>query len=103
MAAFAYVLLPVTGLVAYLGGRSRRARFHGLQAVALGFLWPLALYGASLLSPVVTQAVFGAGIVLWLALLLGAARGRDPKIPVVGSHLERLAEISPRARQREVK
>ena len=103
MAALAYVLLPVTGLVAYLGGRNRRVRFHGLQAVAFGLLWPLSLYGASLLSPVVTQVVFGAGIVLWLTLLLGTARGRDPKIPVVGAYLERLAEVSPRARQREVK
>jgi uncharacterized membrane protein len=96
MAAFAYVLLPVTGVVAYFGGRDRRARFHGLQAVTYGSLWPLFLYGASLVSPVVTQIVFAAGLALWLALLIGAARGRDPKIPVIGAHLERLADASPR-------
>ena len=90
MAALAYVLLPVSGLIAYSMGASSRTRFHGLQAVVLGLKWPLALYAASFLSPVVTQLVFAAGLAAWLWLLVATAAGRDPRLPVVGNYLQRV-------------
>ena len=97
MAALAYVLLPLSGLIAYFGGSSERVRFHGLQAVALGALWPAALYGASAITAGVTQAVFAAGAVLWLALIGMTAEGKDVHLPIVGRPLARAAAHSPRA------
>jgi uncharacterized membrane protein len=86
MAALAYLLLPVTGLVAYLMGGDR-ARAHGLQAIAIGLLWPLSLYAAALGPAVAVQAVFGLWAVVWLAFLVATALGRDPRLPLVGSLL----------------
>ena len=96
VAAFAYLLLPVTGLVAYLFG-DERARFHGLQAILFGALWPLGLYAASALAPGATRAVFAAGAVVWLGAILATAMGRDPALPGLRTPLTRWAEQDPRA------
>jgi uncharacterized membrane protein len=96
MAALAYVVPPVTGLVAYLAARTPRTRFHGLQSVLLGVLWPLALYAGALVSPGVTQAAGAAGLLAWLVFAVGAAVGRDPHWPLLGARLRALAEHSPR-------
>ena len=97
MPALAYVLLPVSGLIAYLLGPDARVRFHGLQAIALGLAWPLGLYAASAVSATATQIVFVVGAAAWLVLLVGAAVGRDPRLPLAGRRLERAAEADPRA------
>lgn len=97
MAALAYVLLPVSGLVAYLKGASQRLRFHGLQAIFIGLIWPLALYACTYLSPGATQACFAVGGVVWLGFLAAAAFGADPRIPLVGAALQRAALADPRA------
>ncbi|MGH2749140.1 MAG: hypothetical protein ACRDKB_14635 [Actinomycetota bacterium] len=81
MTALAYLLPPVTGLVAYFRGRSGRARFHGLQSIALGVAWPAALYGADLVGRSAVAFVAAAGAVAWLYLIVGAALGRDPRLP----------------------
>ena len=94
MAGFAYLLLPVTGLIAYFGGGNARARFHGLQAIALGLVWPVLLYAGSFLAAAVTQVVFGVGVLVWLLFLIGALIGRDPKIPGLWTPLSRLAVAS---------
>ena len=96
MAALAYVLPPLSGLVAYLSGGSERIRWHGLQSVLLGVIWPVALFGAALLTPGVTQIVWLIGAVAWLTLLLGAAVGRDPRLPAVGARLRAWAQDAPR-------
>ncbi len=62
-----------------------------MQAITVGLLWPLGLYLGSFVSPVVTQVVFGAGVVSWIVLLFGTAAGRDPRIPMIGGWLWRLA------------
>ena len=93
MAAFAYLLLPVTGLVAYLTGRDQRTRTHGLQAISIGLLWPLSLYAASLGPAAAVQIVFAFFTLVWLALLLLTLFGRDPSIPIVGKRLAALAEL----------
>lgn len=98
MAALAYLMPPVSGLVAYLFGATVRIRWHGLQAVLFGVLWPVALYVGSWLAPIVTRAVFGLGMVVWLGLIVGTARGRDVVLPILGAPLKRAAEVSPRAR-----
>ncbi|MGI8775062.1 MAG: hypothetical protein ACR2KQ_08650 [Actinomycetota bacterium] len=81
MAALAYLLLPVSGLIAFLFSSDPRVSFHGVQAIVFGTLWAVTLYGASVASPVVTQVVAVLGVVVWLILLVGAAAGRDPALP----------------------
>jgi len=95
-AGAAYLLLPVTGLIAYLTSEESRIRFHGLQAIFLGLLWPVGLYVAALGPPVLVQLVFAAGAVVWLVFLVAAAIGRDPRLPVFSSMLDRLAEVGVR-------
>ena len=97
MAAFAYLLLPVTGLVAYLTGRDQRTRAHGLQAISIGLLWPVCLYLAALGPAVAVQAVFVIFTLVWLAFLLLTLFGRDPRLPIVGKALASLAETGTRA------
>lgn len=97
MAALAYVLLPVSGLVAYLKGGSPRTRFHGLQAVALGLTWPVALYACTYVSPGATQAGWAAGGLVWLGFLVATAFGGNPRIPFLGRMLQRAARADPRA------
>ena len=91
MAALAYALLPVSGLIAVLTAGDARVRFHGLQAIALGLLWPLLLYAAAAVSERITQAVFGIGVIVWLGYLLGTLVGKDPRLPALSGALERTA------------
>ena len=98
MAALAYVLLPVSGLLAFVLGKTPRLRWHGLQAVAFGTLWPIALYAASAVTPLLTQVVFVAGTLSWLGLIVGSGRGRDPRLPVIGRRLKRIADADPQPR-----
>ena len=100
MAALAYLLLPVTGLVAYLTGRDLRTRFHGLQAITIGLLWPVAMYAASIGPPVAVQVVFGIGFVTWAGFLIATLAGRDPRLPGLAHRLEVLSVASSRAERR---
>lgn len=97
MAALAYLLLPVTGLVAYLMGRSARTRWHGLQAVALGLVWPAALYACTYLTPGATQLCALVGALVWVGFLGATAVGLDPRIPLAGGYLRRAAAQDPRS------
>ena len=94
MAALAYLLLPVTGLIVYVTTRDRRARFHALQAVTLGVAFPVLLYLAAIGPPVVVQVAGIVGAVTWVGFFVAALAGRDPKIPGLGHHLERLSVLS---------
>ncbi|HVF52227.1 MAG TPA: hypothetical protein VNC78_01335 [Actinomycetota bacterium] len=91
MSVLAYLLSPVSGLVVFLVARSPRARFHGLQSVIVGTLWPLALYLGAYISPRVTQIVAAVVVATWVALVSGAATGRDPHVPWLGRNLARIA------------
>ena len=91
MATLAYVLLPLSGIAAFLGGGSVRTRMHGLQAIVFGTVWPLALYGASEISPGATKAVFLVGALIWGVFLIGTLLGRDPMIPGLRGPLMRAA------------
>lgn len=91
MAALSYVLLPITGLVALALGSEPRTRFHGLQAIVFGLVWVLALYGGAAVGPAVTRVVFATGALGWLVLVGATAAGGDPKLPGIGSLLERAA------------
>lgn len=91
MAGLAYLLLPVTGLVAYFSGKTPRVRWHGLQAVVLGALWPALLYLAAAAAEALVLPVAAAGAAVWLLFLLGAALGRDPALPWLGPKLRELA------------
>jgi uncharacterized membrane protein len=96
MAALAYLLLPVTGLIAYFNSGSARVRFHGLQAVLLGLIWPLVIYGFSALSAGAGLVAWAGGAAVWLVLMLSTAAGLDFGIPLVGRYLRRAAEQSPK-------
>jgi len=96
VAALAYLLLPVSGLAAYLAGRSARTRFHGLQAVTLGLAWPAALYACTYVTPGATQACALVGAVTWLGFLVATALGLDPRIPFAGRYLEEAAREDPK-------
>jgi uncharacterized membrane protein len=100
MAAFAYVLPPATGLIAYLLGRSARARRHGLQSVAFGALWPSALYAGAVVSDRAAQVIFVAGAALWIGLLVVTAAGRDAHLPGTGRWLQSAAASPPREHPR---
>ena len=91
MAALAYLLLPLSGLLAFFSQRSARIRFHGAQAVVVGLVWPLLLYAASALSPTATQVVFAAGAILWVTLIVMTAAGRDVRLPLIGPICARAA------------
>jgi uncharacterized membrane protein len=97
MAALAYLLPPLTGLLAYLFGSSERLRWHGLQSIVLGVAWPAGLYAGALVTPGATQTIAAVGALLWASFLAAAAVGRDPRWPLVGSWLRRAAEDAPRA------
>jgi uncharacterized membrane protein len=97
MAAFAYLLPPVSGFLAYLWGRDLRTRFHGLQAVGLGALTPALLYGASSISGTATRVVGAIAGLLWVLALLAAVVGRDLRVPVIGQISARLVGYEVRA------
>jgi uncharacterized membrane protein len=91
MAGLAYLLLPVTGLVAYFSGTTPRVRWHGLQAIVLGALWPALLYLAGTASDSLVLPVAAGGAAVWLLFLLAALVGRDPSLPWLGPKLRELA------------
>jgi uncharacterized membrane protein len=95
MAALAYVLLPVSGLIAYALGTSPRMRKHGLQAIVLGAMWPAALFVASWISEWTTRVVFVLGALTWIVAMVVAAAGRDLRLPGLGVLLERAAALPP--------
>ena len=94
MAALAYLLLPLSGVVAFFGSSNPRGRFHGAQAIFYGTLWALALWACSAVSPGATQICFVAGSVGWLALMLATSLGKDPQVPLVGRWLARSGGFS---------
>ena len=98
MAALAYLLLPVSGLIAYMKGRTVRVRWHGLQAITLGVAWPAALYVCSWVSPGATQGAFIAGAGAWVVLMVAAAAGREVGVPGLKGVLERAARRPPGTR-----
>lgn len=95
MSALAYLVPPLSGAVAFFRGTSVRVRFHGLQSIAFGTLWPALLWLCSFVSAAATQVVFGAGAGTWLLLLFVTAGGRDPRLPLLGRALAHAAEIPP--------
>ncbi|HEX2058481.1 MAG TPA: hypothetical protein VHI71_08935 [Actinomycetota bacterium] len=95
MAALAYLVLPVTGMLAYFSGRSSRVRFHGLQAIVLGALWPALLYVAAALNESVVVPVALGGAALWVLFLGATAFGKDPALPWIGPKLKELATDEP--------
>ena len=94
MAALAYLAPPISGAVAFFFGSQPRVRFHGLQAVAIGAVWPIVLFGSSLLSASVTQAMFVLGVLVWIGSFVVAATGRDLRLPIVGRVLARASGLS---------
>lgn len=96
MAALAYLFPPISGLIAYFMGRDERVRYHGMQAVIFGLVWPMAIYGCSRISPGATQVAFFAGAAMWLLLFALTAFGLNPRLPGTGPILTRLTTESPR-------
>lgn len=91
MAGLAYLLLPLSGLIAFLSGGSARLRFHGLQAIVFGTSWAGLLYGASALGATATLIMAATGAIVWVIFALGAALGADPALPWIGQTLWKVA------------
>ena len=98
MATLAYLFPPLTGLAVYFVADTARERFHGLQAIALGLLAALTLYGASAISSSITPFVFGLWVLMWVALIVTSLIGMDVRIPGLGRLLQRASIDDPRAR-----
>lgn len=81
MAALAYLLLPLTGLCAFVLSHRSRVRLHGLQAIVIGTAWVVLLYAAAALSDAATVAVAVLGVLVWLGFLVATALGFDPRLP----------------------
>ena len=81
MAALAYLLPPLTGLLTYALGRDERARWHGLQSVVFGFAWPVLIYAASLAGATGTRVTFAAGALTWIGFFGLTVIGRNPRLP----------------------
>jgi uncharacterized membrane protein len=96
VATLAYLFPPITGLAVYLVAPSERERFHGLQAIGLGLLAAISLYGASAISGGLTPFVFAFWVFVWLGLILATVMGKDPRIPLLGGVLKRAAIGDPR-------
>ena len=95
MVALAYLLPPVSGFLAFIKGRSERMRLHGLQSLLLGAAWPASLYVCSWIAPLATQLAFVAFASLWVALIVGAAMGKDPILPGLGPLLRQASREGP--------
>ncbi len=96
MTGFAYLFPPLTGLIAFFAGAKERTRWHGLQSVVLGSIWPAGLYAGAFVSPVATQLAGVLGAAAWLTLGFATAIGRDPSIPLVGPILRSWAQADPK-------
>lgn len=66
--------------------------------MVIGLLWPLALWGASAVTPSATKAVFALGALVWLGYMLLTLFGANPRLPVIGRALESAAASDPKAR-----
>ena len=97
MAGAAYLLLPISGALAYFNGGDARTRFHGLQAIIVGLIWPLSLFVCSAVTPGATQIAAAVGAAVWLGLLVATALGRDPRLPLIGGAIRRASAGDPRA------
>ena len=97
MAALAYVFPPLSGLAAYFWGSRDRTRWHGLQSVLLGALWPATLTACSMWTPGATQVAFFAGVGIFVVLFVVTLLGRDLLIPGLGRRLRAWAQESPTA------
>ncbi len=95
MAALAYLFPPLSGLAAYMWGKSERTRGHGLQAVLLGALWPAALTLCSMWTPGATQVAFFTGLAVFVLLFGVTLIGRDLLIPGLSRKLRAWASESP--------
>ena len=93
MPALAYLLLPISGMAAYFLSTTERGQFHGAQAVAMGFVWPITLYVSSFVAPVATQVVFALGMIVWIGLIVTTAVGKDLRLPYVGALCARAAGL----------
>lgn len=91
MAALAYLVPPVSGLVAFLTAAEGRVRFHGLQSIALGTVWPAAIYLGSAVTPALTRIAFLVGALVWVLLLVSAAVGKDLGLPGLSDRLRAVA------------
>ncbi len=96
MTGLVYLFPPLTGLIAYFTSGNARTRWHGLQSVVLGFLWPAGLYAGALISATATQVAGALGASAWLTFVIGTGIGRDLSIPYLGPVLRLWAAESPR-------
>lgn len=107
MAALSYLIMPLTGLLIYLGEREDKyVRFHAKQATIVGaillILWvSLAVVDAViivmfgwLIIPIIVVAVLDLiplviTFILWILLMYKAYSGARFKVPLIGEFVEK--------------
>ena len=86
MAAVAYLLGFVTGIIIYLiekdkPDKSRYVMFHAVQAIILGVVWFIIMF-----VPIIGQLVF---FITWIFMMYKAYSGEEYHLPVIGDYAEK--------------
>ncbi|NOR60377.1 MAG: hypothetical protein GQ469_07090 [Methanosarcinales archaeon] len=86
MAALAYLLGLVSGIIIYLiekdkPDKSRYVMFHAVQAIILGGVWIIIAF-----VPIIGQLVI---FITWVIMLYKAYSGEEYHLPVIGDYAEK--------------
>ena len=86
MAAVAYLMGIITGIIIYLiekdkPDRSRYVMFHAVQAIILGVVWFIIAF-----VPIIGWFVI---FITWVIMLYKAYTGEEYHLPVIGDYAEK--------------
>jgi len=86
MAALAYLLGSVSGIIIYLiekdkPDKSRFVMFHAVQAIILGIVWFIFSF-----VPFIGQLVI---LITWVVMIYKAYTGEEYHLPVIGEYAEK--------------
>ncbi|MCD4768437.1 MAG: hypothetical protein K8R06_10015 [Methanosarcinales archaeon] len=86
MAALAYFMGIVTGLIIYLiekdkPDKSRYVMFHAMQAIILSIVWFILMF-----IPIIGQLAI---VISWIFMMYKAYSGEEYHLPVIGDYAEK--------------
>ncbi len=90
IAALAYVLGFLSGLIVYLISKDPFARFHAIQSMLLSVFFYVVYYAIGLLGMWSLRSVAGlASLVISVFLIIKAYQGEKYRLPVIGDLAEK--------------
>jgi len=107
--AISYVFGIISGVVILLIEKDRFARFHAAQSILFSAAWVAGWIAVSIVSTFLSFLPFVGfmvgwmlwmvlwaglglgGLALWVALIVMAAQGKRPVLPVIGRYAEEIA------------